>query len=368
MLPSAGVTMCSTSGTRFCCALAALLTLPLGCGSPRQASTAEGGEPTAAPTLAAPTSRAAERPELRYLPETHTDFVLTVSREDAAREPAFRRELDAPVFAIALDRTPHVSALTERSVFIHDAKGWRQEPLPRAALQGEGGLQLQLFYGRDYRVRLIGDRRREKGWASVYFRWLPGGFRAAPDELGRLGSRPGRLLAVLGTEDPEVVCRPGDVCLVKRLSGWKAIPAPDDLELCAIDGGGAWAIGSSTLYQLEADKRWKATGGSGPWNKASALSVVDGEVWVAEREGDRLHRFDGTSWHSEASPVAGPRALWGARHDDLWVGGDGGLARGQAAQWHVVKAVGGRVTAIAGRATDDVWVGGEQGLFHGSAP
>src|SRR5688500_4297830 len=117
MLASACVTLCSTPATLRRCALAALLAVTLGCGSPREAASAKGSGAKPAPAGAAPTSSAGA-PELRYLPETHTDFVLTASREDAAREPAFRRELDAPVSAIALDRAPHVSALTQRSVFI----------------------------------------------------------------------------------------------------------------------------------------------------------------------------------------------------------------------------------------------------------
>ena len=346
-------------GLLFCC-------WAMACAAPAATPRSEPASAANAPSSEAPPAKAS--PPLQTLPEAHTDFSpvgdraarrLSVSAEDGT---PFTRELEIPVRAIAIDKAPHVSALAERAVHVHDARGWRQEALPAAALSDA---ELAIFYGRDYRVRLVGTRQGDQGLETLYYRWLPGGFRAAPDEIGRLGStRKGGFVALLGTADPEVVCRPGDVCLIKRLSGWATIAAPAELELVAIHGGGAWGVGARSLFRLDADKRWVVASPAGPWTKANALLASSTGALVLETDADMLHVYNGEKWSSAKSPAKRPRAAWGDEKRS-WIGGDDGLFVHDG-QWRKVSAISGTVSAIAGRG-DELWVGGSAGLFRASA-
>jgi hypothetical protein len=85
---------------------------------------------------------------------------------------------------------------------------------------------------------------------------------------------------------------------------------------------------------------------------------------VIETARGRVHFFDGAGWRVTASPVEGPRAIWGARADALWLVGDGGLACFDGAAWSRVTDAPGPLAVIAGRGADDVWVAGARGLFR----
>jgi len=274
------------------------------------------------------------------------------------------RELDAPVRRLAIDRPPHVAALTARSVWVHDAKGWREQALP-PALASDATLELDVFYGRDYRVRLVGYRGPPAARVPVYLRWLPGGFKAAADELGQLGARKsGVLVAVLGTADPEIVCLPGDACLVKRLSGWSRAGAPPDLSRLAIADGAGFAVAGKQLLKLAPD--WSSAAPPGSWDRADALFVQGTSAWVLESERDRIHRLDGSAWQTESSPLPRPRALLAVTSPEetsLWLAADGGLARRDAGVWRRVSELSTPVVTLAARTSDEVWAGGAEGLF-----
>jgi hypothetical protein len=339
--------------------LALLVCSALGCAAPAPA-------PQRQPPAGAASSTPAPAPAPAYkvLPEAHSDFPLRVVREDAVYEHV----LEASVRAIAVDKQPHVSALGERTVHIHDQKGWREEVLPAAGL---GEARLALFYGRDYRLRLVGTRSADGGLETLYYRWLPGGFRPAPDEIGRLGStRKGGFVALLGTADPEVVCRPGDVCLIKRSSGWATITAPPEIELVAIDRGQAWAVAGKSLLKVDADKRWAVVTDSGPWSKANALWVTSGKVWVVETEASKIHQFD-EGWSLLPSPSLHPRAFLARESNDLWLGGEDGLftcRQRETGNWEWRKVLdppgGVGVIAYHPAQKSSIWVGGRAGLFR----
>lgn len=131
-------------------------------------------------------------------------------------------------------------------------------------------LALALFYGRDDRARLIGARAGKSGPEGVYLRWLPAGFKREKAEIGRLSDPRGALVAVLGTADPEIVCRPGEVCLVKRRSGWSSVKAPPDLQRVVLGGDVGWAVAGQTLLRL-GDDDWHPAGPPGAWKTADAL-------------------------------------------------------------------------------------------------
>ena len=274
----------------------------------------------------------------------------------------FRREVAEAVTAIALETPPHAAALGADRVFLHDARGWRSELLPAAVRPGPT-LDLSLFYGRDDRVRLIGTRAGTGGPEGVYLRWLPAGFRKDKGEIGRLAAPRGALVAVLGTADPEIVCRPGEVCLVKRRSGWTTIEAPGDLRRVVLGGGVGWAVAGRSLLRL-GDDGWKAVGAPGSWQSADSLFATRDRAWIVETGEGRLHAFDGASWSVTPSPLARPHALWGATESALWLAADEGLACFDGTTWRRALDAPKPLAVVAGRSKDDVWVGGAGGLFR----
>lgn len=277
----------------------------------------------------------------------------------ASAAPTFERVLDTPCRAIALDQPPYWAALGDEAVTVSDKRGIHTEALPQA-LRGAAG-RLGVFFGRDYRVRIAGTMPTPKGDEARYYRSLASGLRPAPDELGPLG-KPGApaLLTLLGTADPEIVCRPGMSCLIKRVSGWAKASAPSDLERVGLSLGDGWALAGSRLLRLGKD--WEAAYGQGPWRRADDAALRGQHACVAERDASKLHHFDGQGWHSSASPVKGPRSLW-ASESALWVAGDGGVARGADDGFKAIGGVSG-AAQVLGRSDDDVWLCGASGVFR----
>lgn len=295
-------------------------------------------------------------------PATSTPAQALPAKAPLPGRPEFIREFAQPVTALALDAPPHVAALGATAVFVRDRTGWHEQALPASVLQAPE-LRLSLFYGRDFRVRVVGTHAGPKGTQSVYLRSLPGGFKAAPDELGRLGNtRTGALVAVLGTADPEVVCRPGDLCLIKRISGWSSLPAPSDLSRVAISNGVGWAAAGKQL--LREGRTWTPVGTPGPWQRAGTLFLVGERAFVLEPERRLIHEFANGLWRSSESPVGAPSAIWGAAPDALWLVGEGGVARFDGNVWRKVDTAPSELTTVLGSKTGEVWFSGKSGVYR----
>jgi hypothetical protein len=273
--------------------------------------------------------------------------------------PKLERVLDEPCRALAIDREPYVAALGNDSVTVIDKRGTHREPLPDA-LRG-AHVSVGVFFGRDYRVRLAGTAHTAKGDEVRYYRSLPGGLKPALDELGPLGRRGGPgLVALLGTLDPEIVCRLGESCLIKRVSGWTKASAPAGLSHVGLSLGHGWAIAGKTLFNLGKD--WQAVTAPGPWQKADDAFVRGAEACVVEHDASRLHHFDGRAWHSSPAPVAGPRSVFGT-DESLWIGGDGGAAVFvDGAFQKVAPAL--HVAEVRGRSAADVWLCTSEGVYR----
>jgi hypothetical protein len=276
----------------------------------------------------------------------------------AGAAPTFERVLDKPCRALALDREPYWAALGDDVATVADKKGIHEEKLPEA-LRG-ADKELGIFFGRDYRIRIAGTAHATKGDEARYYRSLPGGLRPAHDELGPLGKPGGpALFTLLGTADPEIVCRAGMSCLIKTIRGWAKASVPAGLTRVGLSIGGGWAIAGPTFYKLEKD--WVALP-AGTWKKASDAFRRDDRACVVEHEASRMHHFDGKVWHSSASPVSGPRSLWGAA-DSMWLAGDAGamvLRDGAFQSANAPK----QVVQVLGRSATDVWLCSAQGVFR----
>ncbi|HEY6081717.1 MAG TPA: hypothetical protein VIW29_23035 [Polyangiaceae bacterium] len=286
-------------------------------------------------------------------------LALLLGAPRASATPSFERVLDAPCRALALDREPYWAALGDEVVTVSDKRGVHQEQLPPALRAAAD--QLGVFFGRDYRVRIAGTAHTPQGDEVRYYRSLPGGLKPAFDELGPLGKAgaPG-LVALLGTADPEIVCRPGMSCLIKRVSGWAKASAPAGLERVGLSLGNGWALSGKLLLRLERD--WTPVGRPGSWQHADDAMVRGEQACVVERSPSRLHHWDGQSWQVSPSPVSGPRSLW-ASEEALWIAGDGGAARLEDGIFAAVKVPAG-VAQVLGRSASDVWLCGKSGVYR----
>ncbi|HEX2874275.1 MAG TPA: hypothetical protein VHP33_23635 [Polyangiaceae bacterium] len=288
---------------------------------------------------------------------------LALGSVPARALPVLQRVLDQPCRAIALDREPYVAALGNDAVTVFDKRGSHQEALPEA-LRGKG-VDVGVFFGRDYRVRIAGLAHTQKGDEVRYYRSLPGGIKSALDELGPLGKPGGPgLVALLGTADPEIVCRVGESCLIKRISGWAKASAPAGLTRVGLSLGTGWAIAGTSFYTLGKD--WQALPVPGPWRAADDAFVRGTDACVVEHDASRLHHFDGKAWHSSNAPIAGPRTVW-ASEDSFWLGGDGGVAVfDDGALRRLDGAL--HVAQVLGRSASDVWVCAAEGVFRAMPP
>lgn len=277
--------------------------------------------------------------------------------------PSFERVSEKPCRALALDQEPYWAALGDDVATVGDKRGTHEVKLPEA-LRGPGQT-LGIFFGRDYRIRIAGTAATPKGDEVRYYRSLPGGLKVALDELGPLGkSGPPALLALLGTADPEIVCRAGASCLIKRISGWSKASAPSGLERVGLSLGTGWAIAGRNFYTLGKD--WVPLPVTGPWKRADDAFVRGEQACVVERGASQLHHYDGRAWRSSASPVTGPRSVWGAE-DALWIAGDGGAATFEGDKLQKVGSVT-KLAQVLGRSSQDVWLCGESGVFRSQRP
>jgi hypothetical protein len=276
----------------------------------------------------------------------------------AQAAPTFERVLDKPCRALALDQEPYWAALGDDVATVGDKKGVHEEKLPDG-LRG-ADKELGIFFGRDYRIRIAGTAHTAKADEARYYRSLPGGLRPAHDELGPLGKNgTPALFTLLGTADPEIVCRAGMSCLIKTIKGWAKASAPVGLERVGLSIGGGWAIAGSTFFKLEKD--WVALP-TGPWKKASDGFRREERACVVEHGASRMHHFDGKAWHSSASPVSGPRSVWGGS-ESLWIAGDSGVSVWRDGAFQKTSAPT-QAVQVLGRSETDVWICSAQGVFR----
>lgn len=272
----------------------------------------------------------------------------------------FERVLDAPVHGVGHGKAGRMAAIGD-AVWLDEGGGFKQLPAP-----GMPTRDVQIFFGRDNKPRLMGYAGAGETAEGVYRRWRGGVWQRGADEIGKLGSGKAPFFGVLGYADPEVVCRVGEVCLIKRLTGWKTATPPAGLPHVVLAHGQAWAFAKSALWRLQNDTQWQAFGGTLPFSEATALwATSDADVWVAETDG-RMHRYDGSQWTSAAAVVKRPRALWAADKNNLWLVGDDGAARFDGTTWRRARGPVGPLVHASGLDADAVWLAGKSGLWRGT--
>jgi hypothetical protein len=258
----------------------------------------------------------------------------------------------------AVGTPPIVAARSGDSIFVYDGRAWKKLPdldPPRAELK------YRLFFGRDNQPRLMGY---EPGTAprSFYRRFKGGRFQPEPSELGPLGSANGPLYGVLGFADPEVVCKPREVCLVKRLSGWNRVPAHDAPVPIFLGHGDAWAFVDHTLQHLES-KGFREFSPPQHFERPSALWSDEHDLpWVLD-EGALLRAAKDSGWTRLEVPLAASRALAGTSSREVWVAGESGAAVFDGSRFACIRELSAAFSGIT-RAGDDFWFWGANGAFR----
>ncbi|HEY4159769.1 MAG TPA: hypothetical protein VGM29_16775 [Polyangiaceae bacterium] len=272
---------------------------------------------------------------------------------------------DGPVSSLAV-APPKIGVLAAERASVFDGRAWTT----LAPLQKPDGAHFELFFGRDFEPRLMGyldePSARSDGPHSFYKRFKGGRWQDEPSELGPFASGAGALYGVLGVVDPEVVCRPGAQCLIKRVSGWSRVPAHAAPVRIALAGGTAWALYSNHVERLE-PAGFARFGPERGWRDPSGIWVdAEGAPWIAEPAERALFRLEHGTWLRVESPLAEPRALWGRANDDLWLVGAGGAAHFDGTTWQCANDVRGPLRFIVALG-DELWLAGDAGVFRGQA-
>lgn len=277
---------------------------------------------------------------------------------------AFEHARDQPVRSLALGIKRHAAVL-EDEPWLFDGKTWTELKLPAALRTPEGASDaVHVFFGRDNRLRLMGTRTRGGEVGFVYLRYKHG-WREGHREIGSLANKPhAGLFGILGHDDPEVVCKIGDLCIIKRLTGWTIIPSGPGSPPVVIAQKSAWALFADHIAEV-GDKGWRRLPAL-PFQNPRGL-WADGEKRLYVSAEDAMYHFDGATWKRHDAPVASPRAVWGTGPDDVWVAGEDGAGHFDGSSWRKVAGVEGPLSFVLGH-DDAVWLAGASGVWRGSGP
>ncbi len=331
------------------------------CGTQRASSRAQ-ATPASVPT--ANTSAAQDTPAQSASSAPPAPPPAIASSAEAAPRVAlpwsFTRARSEPVDSIAVGAQGRLALLAGSHATLFERGAFRElpdVPLPPSA-------EVAIWFGRDNAPRVMGfarDASAPEQQKSIYLRFKGGRWQPEPSELGPLGSSKGALYGVLGFADPEVVCRPGAVCLIKRLSGWKSVPAHPAPQHVLLSGGSAWALGEDSVERLD-ERGFTPLTPTRAWRHPSSLWTNGADVFVSELEPARLHRLRGGEWQSFEVPLRGPRASWGDERG-LWLAGDGGAALFDGASFQLASELSGPLHAIVANG-DELWFAGGAGAFR----
>jgi hypothetical protein len=272
----------------------------------------------------------------------------------------FTRIHAAPVLSVAVGTPPRAASFSGHAVTLFEGDAVRELPAPRLP----AGAQVEVFFGRDNQPRLMGFAPGEPGKETpVYLRFRQGAFRPEPSELGLLAAPRGALYGVLGFDDPEVVCRPRELCLVKRTTGWGRVAAHDAPARIVLRGGEAFALHARHIERL-GKAGWSALEPAHQFDHPSDVWLApSGDLWVTDASAGGLFRRRGTHWEPVTSPVSEPRAVFGRSDTAIYVTGANGAAEFDGTRFHCVRGVPGPLH-LALAVGNDTWLAGASGVYR----
>jgi hypothetical protein len=275
--------------------------------------------------------------------------------------------LTFPVRSLAVGR-PRVAVLGD-DPWWNDGGRFKAIPLPQSMRAHDGEQEfVNVFFGRDDRLRIMGHRTDASNTKRpVYLRHLRTGWVREKAEQARLAGAPeAPLFGVLGHDDPEVLCKVGDACLIKRTTGWQTLTETLGWSRVAVARGGAWAYRDDAMFELT-DGGFKAIDLPAGTRSLGGVWGVPGQVIVAtDPSAGRILRRANGAWLTEPSPVEAPLGIWGASTDSLWVVGESGAAFHDGRRWFLVEGLPRGLTHVLGSSHGDVWFAGKSGLWRGT--
>lgn len=354
-MPTAGASW-ALALAAFACAKPAALPQPA--ATTDQQSTAAAGRPE----LAAPVPSASGARVRSGTPSPpQTPSPCSPDTASAALATAqFARLHAGPVLSAAVGTPPRAAIWSGRSVTIFEGEQARELPAPRLPQ----GATVEVFFGRDNQPRLLGFAPGEPGQeVPVYLRFRQGVFRPEPSELGPLAAPRGALYGVLGFADPEVVCRPLGLCLVKRVTGWGRVPAHDVPLRVVLRNGSVFAFHADRVDRLD-DRGWWALAPAPTFEQPlDAWVAPNGELWVTDRSATGLFRRKGEQWEVLSSPIRKPRAVFGHSERAVFVVGENGAAEFDGTGFRCIRNLTGPLH-LALAVGSDIWLAGESGLYR----
>ena len=123
-----------------------------------------------------------------------------------------------------------------------------------------------------------------------------------------MGAAPGGLWGVLGSADPELVCRVNASCIIKRNSGWTTAPAGAVPRIVTLQGGVLWGLEASGISGIDAHG-WTLSIPAPAWSEPQAFWATRGEAWVSTEQ-ELFHYREG-KWLTVSSPVGRVASFWG---------------------------------------------------------
>ncbi|HEX3772893.1 MAG TPA: hypothetical protein VHV51_00445 [Polyangiaceae bacterium] len=273
----------------------------------------------------------------------------------------FERVIEQPIHDVALGDGSRWAALGD-TPYVGDARGAHALPLPDALKPKPGEIDdARIFFGRDEEPRIMGARRASSAERSIYWRHAAGVWRDGREEIGALAaSTQGALWGVLGSTDPELVCRVNAQCIIKRTSGWTTAPAGSSVLHVELCDGVLWGLDARGLSNM-VTRGWVVALPAPAWSEPRGFWAASGEAWVATAHG--LFRFHDRTWDEVAAPVAEPESIWASAANSVWVAGKSGAAHFDGRNWQSV-ALDGSFSKVLGRSAQELWFAGETGLFR----
>jgi len=323
------------------------------CAAPQNAP-----EPVHAPASALPAPARHTNPSSA---PSATAPAITAAAPVAPLKVKLTRLLSVPVTAIALGEGTRVAVLADVP-YVGDARGLRPLPLPAMLRPQPSEVDdWGIFFGRDNEPRIMGARRSANGERAVYLRHLASGWRDGREEIGQLGGpAAGGLWGVLGAADPELVCRAGATCIIKRTSGWTTAPAGPVKRIITLQDGLLWGLAADGISSIDA-KGWKLAIAAPAWTEPRAFWATPGEAWVSTPSA--LFHYRANQWATVPSPVGVGTSFWGTRADSIWLVGTTGAAHFDGQRFQPVASEG-PLAVVRGRSDAEVWFGGDAGLFR----
>jgi hypothetical protein len=124
-----------------------------------------------------------------------------------------------------------------------------------------------------------------------------------------------------------------------------------------------WAFGHGGQIWKKEGAHWRAVRPTADVvDRTGVWGAAPNDVWITRADAD-VDRYDGKTWSRATTPLKAARAIAGTGVNDVWIGGESGIALWDGARFHHFD-LGDTIVALAAIAPGDVWALAEAAAFH----